>query len=361
MASQNTMPAEPGPPVSASPSPWALLGLVLATFVALCAATFALPHDKYVRYQQLAPTMHFRTVWSFERLHYDKTPIDVAIIGNSRLKSAVGAPDLAAALSARLGRPVNVVNIAMAQEGRNVHAVLAQELFATHPEVKLVILSAIEQMPRDGHPAFRNIADAGDVLAAPLAINRGYLDDLAYQPFRQMSLFVQTQLPGLFSVHRTFDAARYDGSNFDTRVDGTGMTGADGAAVAGAQDVDQLRAEARARVRGISPPVLPAAAADMEFAVERHYTRQIADMARAHGARIAFLYTPIFENPEPLREAVFYNAIGPVISATGLAADPANFTDYGHLNHAGSAKVTALVAEQVAASGLLDNPAQEGE
>ena len=164
-----------------------MLGIVLLAFVGLALLTMLLPHDRYARYQQLSDSLHFRSIWAYERIVFDDTPIDIAIIGNSRLQSAVSAPVLSERLSEQLGRPVRAVNLSLPQEGRNAHYSVARLLFEHHPDVELVVLSAIEAMPREGHPAFRNIADAGDVLAAPVLINRSFGDDLAFIPFRQMS------------------------------------------------------------------------------------------------------------------------------------------------------------------------------
>jgi hypothetical protein len=339
----------PEPP---APRPWLLLAAVMLSFFGLSAATLALPHDPLVRYQQLAPTLHFRSIWSYERVALDKTPIDIAIIGNSRLQSAIAAPVVQARLSQRLGRPIHVVNLSLPQEGRNAHYAMAKQLFTHHPEVKLVLLSAIEDMPREGHPAFRNIADARDVLAAPVLINRSYLEDLAFVPYRQMSLFVQSELPQTFGVG-SHDGAAYAGPDYDTTTSYVSPTRGliDKDVVIPA---DELRGPARERVRSITPAVLPAALAAQEYPIEYHYTRAIADMARANGTAIGFLYLPIFEFPEPLRQAPFYRALGPVLTAECLAPRSEVYSDYGHLNAAGAREVSAMLGDTLAKLGWVD-------
>jgi hypothetical protein len=339
-------------PETAAPRPWLLLAAVVLSFVGLSAATLALPHDPLVRYQQLAPTLHFRSIWSYERVALDKTPIDIAIIGNSRLQSAIAAPVVQARLSQRLGRPVRVVNLSLPQEGRNAHHAMAKQLFAHHPEVKLVLLSAIEDMPREGHPAFRNIADARDVLAAPVLINRSYLEDLAFVPYRQMSLFVQSELPQTFGVG-DHDGAAYAGPDYDTTTSyvspSRGLIDKDVVISA-----EELRPPARARVRSITPAVLPATLAAQEYPIEYHYTRAIAEMARANGTAVGFLYLPIFEFPEPLRQAPFYRALGPVLTAECLAPRSEVYSDYGHLNAAGAREVSAMLGDTLAKLGWID-------
>lgn len=340
-------------PVDATAPAWRLILIFLLSFFGLCAATLLLPHDPYIRMQQLAPTIQFQAIWGYERLAFDKTPIDVAVLGNSRLQAAVAAPLLTRTLSQQLGRPVRVANLAMPQEGRNAQYVIAKHLFASHPEVKLVILSAIEQMPREGHPAFRNIADSVDVVAAPLLINRGYVDDLAYIPFRQMSLFVQTLFPGAFGVHRDFDKPSYRGSEYDTTQSFDTPTGnhVDRDSVIQAET---LRPIAAKRIAEITPPILPPWAADYEFAVERTYVRRIVELARANRSAVAFLYLPIYSNEGAVRDADFYRARGTLIEARMLAADHRNYSDYGHVNRIGSDRLTTSLATYIADHNLIE-------
>ncbi len=330
-------------------SPWLLLALVVLSVFGLSAATLLLPHDPYVRYQQLGPTLHFRTVWTYERLAFDKTPIDIAIIGNSRLQSGIAAPVVQARLRELAGRDVHVANLSMPQEGRNAHYAIARQLFAHHPEVKLVLLSAIEAMPRESHPAFRNIAEASDIAAAPVLINRSFLDDLAFVPFRQMSLFVQTQFPEAFGIHG-FSRTGYFGTDFDTTQSFVSPTAGfvDMERVNTAQD---LRPSAQERVRSITPPLFPGSLARFEFRVEQQYTRAIADLARANGTAVGFVYLPIFENPEPLRQPEFYRVLGPVFTVGCVAARPEVYSDYGHLNRVGAHEVSRWLGDALAKAG----------
>lgn len=334
-----------------SPRAWLLMAVVMLSFLGLSFVTLALPHDPMVRYQQLAQTLHFRSIWSYERVAFDETPIDIAIIGNSRLQSAISAPVLQARLTELLGRPVHVANLSLPQEGRNAHYAMAKQLFTHHPEVKLVLLSAIEDMPRDGHPAFRNIADAEDILAAPALINRNFGEDMAFVPYRQMSLFVQSLWPETFGVGR-YDGAEYVGPDYDTTLSYVSPTRGfiDKDVV---NSAEELRPAARARAKSITPAVLPAAFAAQEYPIEYHYTRAIADMARANGTATGFLYLPIFEFPEPLRQEPFYRALGPVLTAHCLATRPEVFSDYGHLNGAGAHEVSAMLGDTLAKLGWL--------
>lgn len=328
-------------------SPWLLFAVIAATFVALFAVTVLLPHDPYVRYQQLAKTIQFRSQWVYERTALDKTPIDVAIVGNSRLGAGISSPQLRDALGRELGHPVHVANLSMPQEGRNIHFAIVKRLLEDHPEVKLIVLSAIEQMPRGGHPAFRDLADAKDVVAAPKLLNLDYANDIAVIPYRQISLFVQSLAPALFGHRTKLDPKSYGGSDFDTT---TTFRLPDGKIVERDQIVDEatLAATAGARTRETRPPMLPKSLSSYEFVIEHHYTDEIARMARAKGVSIVFTYLPIYRNPKPASDVDYYQKIGPVLEPSFVAGDYRLYSDYAHLNVHGTRQVTEWLAKQIA-------------
>lgn len=328
---------------------WRLLALVLAAFVGLDLATLLLPHDPYVRYQQLEDTLHFRSVWAYERMTFDDTPIDIAFIGNSRLAAAISAPTVEDQLRKRLGREVQVANLSLPQEGRNAHYAIVKQLLEHKPEVKLIVLSAIEQMPRVSHPAFSSIAEAGDLVTMPLLVNRDYPSDIAAIPYRQMSLFVQSLAPETFGNH-AFDEEKYAGSDLDTTLSFRSLTNwIDRDTIYSAPE---LRGPARRHVASIAPPILPASLTPFEFAVEYHYTQAIAQLAREHGVQIAFAYLPVFENPEPMRQADLYAQFGPILSATCMANHAEFYSDYGHFNRFGARQVSQEISDILARANI---------
>ena len=347
--------ADASVPVAKAPS-WSLLGLLLLVFAALCVSTSLLPHDPYVRVQQLAPTLHFRAIWGYERIVYDRTPIDVAVVGNSRLGAGVSAPMLAQGLSHELGRPIRVANLSLAQDGVNAHYSIAKLLLRYHPEVRLLLLSATEQIPRGGHPAFRNLADTSDIVDAPILFNRDFLDDLAYLPFRQMSLALQTWIPAFGNVQPAFEPGRYLGTDFDTTRTFRGQNGnvIERDTIHDASSIDRY---ARDFYRGLTPPVLPGWANRYEFTVPLTYTRKISELAHRHGTQIAFLYLPIFHYGGSVQNAAFYHQYGALLNAGVLAQDPHNYSDGGHLNHiVGVPRLNGWLVDQVAR--LLTAPPQ---
>lgn len=323
-----------------------LLLLFLLVFALCCAAAMALPHSTYIRFQQVATSSMRPGVWIYERIEFDPAPIDVAIIGASRTETGISGPKLQAALSSRLGRPVGVANLSMPADGRDLHYEIAKRLIRAHPEVKLILLSLTEHPSRTGHPAFRSLADTRDILAGPKLINPGYLDDVTYLPYRQLTLFAQSQAPSLFGVRSAFDPAAYWGTGYDSTHSYWSANGrfVDRDAILSPTVLaDQARGKVAQRTRVFLPPW----ARDYEYSIERHYTRALDALAREHGVQIGFVYLPVYAHASQIGDRDFYAARGLVFDASFLADRSDNYSDYAHLNRYGSERMTAWLAERL--------------
>lgn len=331
-------------------------GVMLAIMGVVCAilsvASVLLPHDAYIRYQQLRNTIQFRSQWIYERIELDDTPINVAIIGNSRMEAGVSGPKLQAHLRAMTGTAVNVANLSLPQEGRNIHYVVAKRLLEARPELRLMVISVVEEMPRLGHPAFRNLGDAADVAGAPMLLNLSYFEDLAFLPYRQISLWAQSQAPKLFGVTRTLSDS-YPGSSLDT----TKTFILPGGQVVSREEIvseKALMAGTQRTLRGQTPRVLPASLADYEYAMERTYTHRICKLAQSHGVEIVFLHLPIFGDYRPVGDQAFYTQCGQILRADFLAKESTYFADYGHLNRFGSAEASIWLAQRLVSMNLVE-------
>ena len=342
--------SEPTPDPSQTPDaterPGLLIVVTMAVLAVLCVAATLLPHNPYIRYQQLSETLQFRVEWNYDRINHDDTPIDIALIGVSRTQAAVSAPVMTRLLSRQFGRPVRFVNLSMPQQGRNAHYAIARELFEKRPEVQVLVLAVVEQMARTPHPAFRNIAEVEDIIGAPMLINYNYFDDLAFLPWRQLALFVQTQFPEAFGDKTRFDPTDYEGTDMDSTLSFVSPPDnyVDRNKVVPKVELDR---QAYGYLSSLTPPRLPDSMVDYEFAVERTYLRQIAEMARANGTEMAFLFMPIYRGPTELDDPDLIAPYGPLLTATFITGEPSMFSDYGHVNRNGSGVVTPWLADQL--------------
>jgi hypothetical protein len=331
---------------------WCFLGLLASGFAFWCVLSFLLPHDRYIRYQQLTDSDLFRSRWVYERIHYDPTPIDVAIIGSSRVEAAISAPVLARELSAKLGRTIHVANLAIPQEGRNLHYLIARELIVNHPETRLILLSVVEQADTS-HFAFRYLADPGDLVRAPLLVNHYYFLDAAFLPYRQMSYFVQTLFPGWFNNSRSF-RDDYMGTGFDTTYSFHLPSG---------KLVD--------RYHVMPPTTKPSAEAAwyppsrwqaLNNPLETEYTMRLAGVAASHSVQIVFVHLPAYNSRPGAYDEAFYHSLGPVLDAQQLSGNANYYGDPGHFNRYGTEQVSPWLNNAIEPylaplqNGPLQNP-----
>ena len=324
---------------------WILLATLALCFSFYCVLSFFLPHDRYVRYQQLRDSDLFRSRWVYERIHYDKTPIDVAILGSSRLETSVSAPILEKELSKKLGRPIHVANLAIPQEGRNLHYLVARELMEAHPETRIILLSVVEGANLS-HPAFRYLADPIDLLRAPLFINHYYFLDAAFLPYRQMSYFVQSYFPAWFGVSRTF-REDYMGTGFDTTYSFYLPSGllVDRYHV---MPQDELEAGSKELINELgSLWRKPSRWHAWNNPLENEYTKRLVEVAKEHCVETLFVRLPFYKSPPHMYDEAFYRGLGPLLDAEQLSSNPQNFGDRGHFNRYGTDLVSAWLDKAI--------------
>ena len=319
---------------------------VLAVALGVAVALSLLPGNVYQRWQLLDGTIHANARWIYERCRFDPTPIDVAFIGPSRTAAGVNAPRLGEALAQR-GLPSNVVNFSLPETGRNINLSIAQELFM-YKKPKLLVLGVIEKPSRFGHSGFKYIADRNLIINPGYIADFDYFSDLIYLPFRQARLFVADLLPSGLGLRKTFEPGHYRGSTIDTTgsivlPDGKVKDGENPASAA------ELLRGVKKLEAGEHPPLLPDPWADLEFGDERHNVAKIAELARSHGAQVAFLFLPYFTGPHTLTEQKFYDRYGPTLNAGFLSPHAEWFADYGHLTRQGARILTDWLVEPIGA------------
>lgn len=315
--------------------------VVLGTALALAAGATALPHDPYIRYQALSGTIFDRASWFYERIHFDDTPIDAVFIGSSRTARGVVTPDVEKALAER-GITAHLVNFSLPASGFDVRYSIAREALENR-KVRLLVISLVEQFPREGHQAFGDIATASDVLTSPWLVNRNLPVNILRLPARQISLAAATWAPEGFGYRADFDPATYLGSSVDHRAFNPGQTGGPKSAEA----IAALDRESKFRRGDLTRPILPASLADVEFGVPRGYVRRIAALAREHDVKLAFLYMPFYGGFDHPSEKAWLEQFGPVIEATFLKDDPMNYNDVAHVSQAGADLVTDWLADRL--------------
>jgi hypothetical protein len=325
--------------------PLGVLCAALAVAVVLNAAVCLLPENKYQRWQ-LPDLMDGRLRWTYERIHFDPKPIDVAILGPSRAQLGLSAGAIEEEL-ARRGKHVNVVNFALPGAGRDIQWAILDELL-TAKSPKVVVIEVDGEPYPFGHFAFKDVAPAEAIVFPPTPFLHNYLYNLAYLPVRKLTLFGANLFPGLFGLPKQFDPGRYA----QTRTDySTSFIGEFGKLVDMEHPVPRETLLAQPRVP--FPRTLVGRALTRLNGGEDHlYIEKIAREAKDHGVQLIFVYLPIFEGPSTISDLEFLKQYGPVMNYGDLAPRDELFENWSHLNHAGAMKASARLADAIAGLDL---------
>lgn len=335
---------------------------ILGVAVLSAAVAAALPDNPYQRWQLVENTLYANATWSYERIHFDPRPIDVAIIGSSRTQLGLSAPRVARDLAAA-GQPLAVANLSVIEDGRNIQWAVANELFkAKRPRVMVMVVGAT--FHPWGHPGFKYVAPAAALAAPPVPLLHNYFKDLIYLPYRQLELAAAAVAPSLSGLRAGFDPVRYaakpvDYSEPQTLADGKRLD------MYKTMTADALRAEAHKFAGEHHASRTPKVVTRVTDIDEQVYSDAIARLARAHGVPMIFVYMPEFEGAAAIEGQAFYAARGRIVSLADLSHAAALYQSFAHLNHRGamiaSDRVAAVVAETLGGTGATrDNAAGHG-
>jgi hypothetical protein len=304
-----------------------------------------LPDNPYQRFQLVDGTLYDTLRRTYERIHYDPRPIDVAIVGPSRAQLGLSASVIQDQL-ALLGRPANVENFSIIADGRNIEWAIVNELFkAKSPKV---IVVAVDEAPYPfGHPAFKYVAPAGAVVFPPAPFLHNYLYDLVYLPFRQIKLFVAALFPELSGLRTEFDPAAYAREPSDFTVS---HRIPDGRWIEMSREIP--RNELLRQVHVINATRRPSKFSrlieDITTSDDHPYIEQIAAAAHAHGARLIFIFMPIFDGPSRVVDRAFLERYGPLVDNGDLTKTDQLYEGWAHFNHAGAVVASGRLAQAIA-------------
>ena len=263
-----------------------LLGVLCAALgvaFVLSAATCLLPENAYQRWQ-LQPIMNDRLRWIYERIHFDPRPIDIAIIGPSRVQLGLSAPAIEEKL-AQNGSHASVANLAFPGAGRDIQWAIVQELFKTKSP-KAIILEVEAQPYPFGSFAFKYVAPAKEIVFPPTPFLHNYLYNIAYLPIRNLTLFGADLFPDLFGLSKQFDPERYAQSRTDYS---TSFIGDLGKLVDMEHPVPRATLLAETRTTD-HDTVLGRAMTRINGGEDHLYMRKIAAEAKARGAQVIFVF-----------------------------------------------------------------------
>jgi len=337
------------------------VAVIIATTVLLVVGACLLPHDRYLRFKSSTDVDFVKYGWTYERIHFDKRPIDVAFFGTSGTMLAVNSALVEKSFAAASGEAVNVVNFSHADTGRDADYLIARELLQkARPRVLVIEMGEIEGGRLN--PSFELLAEPSDLLQAPLIVNPNYFTNLVRLPGRQLSLFARTMAPGVFGDSTQFNPATYRGPHWDNPE--VGATGRFRAAVYdGTTSESELKADQRKRATLIWAPnphlplAIQAALWRLKPRANLIYLRKLLDLAKQHAVPVRFLYMSAWRDSGVARQADFYRRYAPTWKYPGDIDRADWWYNSSHLNRNGSIAFSDWLGRRLAEDFRHDRPA----
>ncbi len=303
-----------------------------------------LPQDPHARFAEAATeSQHYlRLRWIYERIHDDRTPIDIAFIGTSHTQSAIDSRIVEAELRKR-GLDLHVVNFAIPHLGRDLHWLLVRELIESRP-VRELVVEVQDFEPRAPHPAFQRLGRVDDLLDSPLIINTGYLENLVRLPRRQLDLAFPA-MSGRPRIEYAADA--YEGAHWDDteRLHGFTQTRDATHTVQYLDDkANELRGDLEQKEALARRIAMPDGCSLLKR-YNRAYLEKLLALAREKNVHVTFLYLPFFHGPEQPTEARYYKAYGETIKPQAVLDDPASWLNADHLNVFGARRTSSWMGQ----------------
>jgi len=347
---------------------WSIAALFFTGIVAWLTTLglmIAIPHATYVRWQAVQTEAFARLGWSYERIHFDPTPIDIALIGTSHTMNgidglAVAQRIAAAGVRAADGQCLTVTNLAIPSYGRNLHWLIMRELLSQR-KPKAIVIEVLENETRKAHPEFSHVALTQDLVSAPRLFNLNYVGDLIRLPFRQVQLGLESLVPAEFGLKTGFEPARYDGST----VDNTRIVSVHGQAftppLRRVMDPVKLEEAAAALRTNKNLHLLPKGWAEYEYAVPNHYMRALLALADHAQVPVYLLYLPGYGQPPQPYDMSLYGK-RKILMLNDILAHREYWHDVHHLNSQGAApasqRVGQFLAQELAPVGTASAPAK---
>jgi hypothetical protein len=320
------------------------LAAMLAIAVLCAVGASCLPNDPYQKFQLLDGTIYENLRWVYERIHFDRRPVDVVVLGPSTAALGLSSPRMESVLAGDR-KPALVANFAIIADGRNVEWAELDELYkAKTPRV--IVVAVDGETHRWGHPAFKYIAPATSLVTPPALPSHNFVYDASYLPYRQLELFGALLFPNAFGLDRQFDAARYASFPIDLTVT-HGMPDGQWINMDRALPLSELLVQRKKYARQLARDTTPAPIAQVLNADDHGYIREIHRLAAAHGTKIVFVYIPTFDGPDSPQDAAFYRQYGDLLIPPGIAQTSEYYEGALHLNHAGAMALSDQVARAV--------------
>jgi hypothetical protein len=317
--------------------------VIVATTVLLVGGALLLPHDRYLRFKTSTDSEYAKFGWIYERIHFDRRPIDIAFFGDSRIMLGVDSTLVEQSFTNASGQAVNVVNFGLIGGARGTDYLMARELLQTaRPRVLVVGVNETETGQLDN--AFELLAERSDLFDAALRVDPRYLTGLLHLPARQLSLFARTIVPEFFGDNREFNWANYRGPHWDNPELEFAVHGLFHPNV---YEETSPESELKAHQRKMAatavwtpnphlPLIIQAELRRLKNRASLRFLQDLLELAKQKDVPVRFLYAPVWRHHAVPEQADFYRSYGPTWSYPGDMDRNEWWYDSTHLNRGGS-------------------------
>jgi len=283
--------------------------------IAFLSVILCFPMDKRFAYAYTGKDSYTRSLWIYDRINNNSTPIDVAFIGTSRTIHAINDSVLQKQLLTVYSIKTHLANLGYYRFGRNMNYVIIKELLKKRT-VKTIVLEVTSDEDISSNLDFGYMADLIDVIY-PAHINQVYFSDLCKS----------------FNVHLSYIKYKLNLEN-DTincvlpQIYGYGNS----TQLANLNDLKHMDRYPVTNYFGRWPNIL----------YPRAYLNKIAELCKANNVKLYFLYIAGYTTySRPPLELDTYKKYGQVFLPPYTISDHAeNFMDEAHMNNTGADKMT---------------------
>lgn len=299
---------------------------ILVFLIPLIAGTvllFAWPYPGSFALQYTRGECDGQSYWINKRLQMEE-PVDVLLIGSSRMIDGVNDQLLTQLLSEKEGKPMQVMNAGFCRLGRDVQWWIVQQVLA-HKTPKTLILEVRETEPKSGHPVFGYLANSSQLLEEPLFTNPRYFENWYH---------------GFLS---RLDRMRYHINDFEIEEPWHEYPLYGYGAWPGPIDTMHLKTTLaeRDQEQPVEPAIFPS--------ISKTYLGRIERMLRAQDISLYFLYLPSLGSPykQPAQVDYYRQQGQSLIPPDSLRQHWYFYRDGEHLNSNGAAWLTQWLAAEL--------------
>ncbi|MBT5992339.1 MAG: hypothetical protein HOG71_15935 [Bacteroidetes bacterium] len=294
--------------------------LFIIPFIVVLMLILFLPYDKKFAYHKITGGCSIE--YAYHRIVEDTTKLDIVFIGSSKTHCGVNDLLIRILYEHEYKKEITTANISFCGTGRNLQHSIVKELFK-HKKPKAIVIEIRENEDPNGHISYGVIADAKDILLAPILNNKNYTKDI----FNGIKSRYDYLLWGN-STDLSYHGPKYGfGPNYRN---------ADSVYLTYFYTNKLKKLQHKKLINNINR-------------LSKHYLEKIVQLAHENDCQVYFLYLPSFGfTGELIQYLDFYKANGTILyPPTYFMSDHNYWSDQNHLKRNGADSLTAWLAEEM--------------